>query len=71
LISNGLKYTVVGYVKISVRINENYGLYIEIKDTGIGIDEKDLENIFTKFYMIEKPNGLCKLGCGLGLTITK
>jgi signal transduction histidine kinase len=30
-----------------------------------------LENIFTKFYQIDKPQGLNKLGCGLGLTISK
>lgn len=71
LIENAIKYTPKGgrvYVKINY--NKKQGmLECEIKDTGIGISEKDSKNIFTEFYRAANAKHEDKLGTGLGLTI--
>lgn len=47
ILSNALKYTKQGSVKISAEETEN-GLQIFVKDTGIGIKREDLPRIFEK-----------------------
>lgn len=51
-----------GHIFISVR-KANHGVQIEIEDTGMGIPESDLENIFNPFYTTKEN------GTGLGLSI--
>ncbi len=65
LLSNSLKYTEKGYIKIYL---EN--LYLVIEDTGIGIKEEDLPRIFEKGYT--GYNGrLNKKSSGIGLFLCK
>ncbi len=68
-ISNALKFTRPGG-KISVELVQN-GAWAEcsVKDTGIGIEEKDLKKIFAPFERIRNP--LKATGVGLGLVISK
>lgn len=71
IISNSIKYTPNGG-KIEVfaeRILNN--IYIKVKDTGIGIPEKDLGRIFERFYRVDKARSREKGGTGLGLAISK
>ena len=44
---------------------------MNIKDTGKGIDEKDLKFIWDKYYKNEKNHQRNKMGTGLGLNICK
>lgn len=74
LITNAIKFTEEGEVKVTATLN-NAGiqsrLIISVRDTGIGISEKKKEQIFEEFSQedssIEKRFG----GSGLGLAITK
>ena len=71
LISNAIKFTssgdkVVFHVKKKHHNSTTY-LQIKIKDTGTGIHEKDLPNIFNRFYQ----NGNQKTGTGIGLALVK
>lgn len=74
LVTNAIKFTEQGEVKITAELN-NQGLQsrlvIAVKDTGIGISEKKKGQIFEEFSQedssIEKRFG----GSGLGLAITK
>lgn len=54
LISNACKFTNEGHVRISVSISEEYRDTVTVKfsieDTGIGIDDDDLSNVFSEFY---------------------
>jgi len=71
ILSNALKYTnPEGEVFINLIENKDE-VHIIIKDTGIGIDEKDLPYIFERFYRSDKSRNRKTGGVGIGLTITK
>ncbi|SJM89823.1 ATP-binding protein [Crenothrix polyspora] len=69
LLNNAIKYTDQG--KITINFNyQNGNLNISIEDTGCGIAQKDLQQIFSPFVQINAPS-LVKEGVGLGLAITR
>jgi len=69
LVDNSIKYNVPGgSVDISVR-KEADSIVTEIKDTGIGIPEKDLGRVFDRFYRVDKSRSRDTGGAGLGLSI--
>ncbi|MFN3194921.1 MAG: ATP-binding protein [Chlorobiota bacterium] len=72
LISNSIKNTSDGVISMNFELNkqdDNYiKLMIRISDTGIGIPEHKLEEIFTAFAQIDS---IEQTGTGLGLAITK
>ncbi|MFN3479033.1 MAG: sensor histidine kinase [Thermodesulfovibrionales bacterium] len=65
IISNSLKYTEQGGIVIDYG-KEGDGFYIEVIDTGIGIEEEDLDKVFRRFYSSED-----NYSFGLGLAIVK
>ena len=71
LLSNSLKYLKEnGEVLVTLK-HENESVIIEVKDTGIGISEKDLPFIFERFYRSDESRNKNTGGSGIGLTITK
>ena len=75
LISNALKFTHQGSIKISVSIEQikekDYYLKFEIKDTGIGIPKSKLKTIFESFSQADASVTRKYGGTGLGLTIVR
>ncbi len=71
LLSNAFKYTAKGAVELGCRIADDNMLHIYVKDTGIGISEKDQEIIFDRFSKVETDNTKLYSGVGLGLSISK
>eukprot|EP00347_Sterkiella_histriomuscorum_P007270 403349609 len=72
LISNSIKYTHTGYIKVRVLVNEqNSKLLIQVEDTGVGICKEDQDKLFNAYVKIKNNRNLNKDGCGLGLTICK
>ena len=75
LISNAVKFTEYGEVRISVDCrktnSEIYELKIEISDTGIGMKESDIALIYEEYVQIENKTGKKYSGTGLGLSIVK
>ena len=57
-LSNAVKYTKRGHVILKIsysRIDEeNINLRIDVKDSGIGIQKKDMENLFKNFTRLEE-----------------
>lgn len=70
LINNAIKYSQSD--KIDVILSDNKTtLEIEVKDYGIGIEEKYFERLFEKFFRIDKARSRKTGGTGLGLAIVK
>lgn len=69
LIENAIKFT-PGKGKVSVEAGVRDGmLFVAVRDTGIGIPEKDIPRIFNKYFRAENVSGF--KGTGLGLTISR
>jgi signal transduction histidine kinase/CheY-like chemotaxis protein len=74
LIGNALKFTVKGgvVIKANSEIDENQlKFHAEVNDTGVGIPEDELEDIFGRFVQVENENTKRHKGSGLGLYITR
>jgi PAS domain S-box-containing protein len=72
-LDNAVKYTPAkGEVKICLNlINKNKEIEFSIKDSGIGIPDRDKKRLFTKFFRSENAVRMETDGSGLGLFITK
>ena len=71
LLDNALKYTGEGdAVRLSVA-SQGSEAVVTVKDTGIGIDEGDLERVFDRFYRADTARSRETGGSGLGLPIAK
>ncbi|MCC6597571.1 MAG: response regulator [Alphaproteobacteria bacterium] len=81
LLSNAIKFTAQGHVTIHLRSTlsekgksqgaNTHEIYCAIEDTGIGIAEDSLKNLFTPFKQAEKSTARKYGGTGLGLAISR
>jgi len=75
LLSNAVKFTDSGTVKLTATIidktDNRLTVYVEIKDTGIGMTDEQIKDIFVPFKQAESETTRKYGGTGLGLTITK
>ncbi|MDY0052097.1 MAG: ATP-binding protein, partial [Aliarcobacter sp.] len=75
LVGNAVKFTNSGYIEIKTNLVEksNNKLILEcsVKDSGIGMDEKEQEKLFKSFSQVDSSTTRVYGGSGLGLTITK
>lgn len=71
LVENGVKYNVDdGWVRISLDADHKY-FYVTVADSGMGIPEESLDQVFERFYRADKSHSKEIGGTGLGLAITK
>lgn len=73
LIENGIKYNKndgEGWVHVSLNADHQY-MYLKVEDSGMGIPEDSLEQIFERFYRVDKSHSREIGGTGLGLAITR
>jgi signal transduction histidine kinase/CheY-like chemotaxis protein len=71
-ISNALKYTERGEVRVTARLTGTGDrMEFSVADTGIGIPEGDLGRVFDEFVQIENPMQQRVKGTGLGLPLSK
>lgn len=75
LVSNALKFTEQGSIALSTSLQrsteDEYTLRIEVKDTGIGIEDSDRDLVFKPFSQIDVSLTRQYSGMGLGLAITQ
>ncbi len=72
LISNGFKYTREGGVYVRIySVPREYGinLLLEVRDTGIGMSEYEIEHIYDKFYQSDSSKTRSVGGLGIGIPI--
>lgn len=75
LLNNAVKYTNEGSVEFKLDMGEvkdnTVSLEITVKDTGVGIKEEDLDNLFESFRRVDEQNNRNIEGTGLGLSIAQ
>lgn len=71
LISNALKFTERGEVRVSVSLGDNGTVSFSVADTGIGIKEEDQERIFQEWTQVEGKLQKVAKGTGLGLPLSR
>jgi len=71
LIENAIKYNREnGWVKVSINVDSKY-FYVTIADSGVGIPEDSIDDVFERFYRVDKSHSREIGGTGLGLAITR
>jgi two-component system, OmpR family, sensor histidine kinase BaeS len=71
LLSNAARYTPAGG-RIEVGVRRDIGqAVIEVADTGMGIAEKDLPLVFSRFWRADEARATTSGGLGIGLAVTK
>jgi len=70
LVGNAIKFTDAGKVEIEVRTDDGSFL-VAVSDTGVGIAEADLEDIFEEFHQADGSDTRNRGGTGLGLAISR
>ena len=71
LIENAVKYNYDnGWVRVSLNADHKF-FYIKVADSGVGIPEDEQDNVFERFYRVDKARSRETGGTGLGLSITR
>jgi signal transduction histidine kinase/CheY-like chemotaxis protein len=72
LVSNALKFTESGEVRVSARAHDDgRTIHLEVADTGIGIAPEDQDRIFQEFGQVDSPVQRRVKGTGLGLALSR
>lgn len=74
LVSNAIKFTEDGQVCIDLALDDKSGtpvLELQVRDTGIGIHEDDLQRLFNPFVQANPHSEGARAGTGLGLAISQ
>lgn len=70
LLSNGIKFTEKGEVRVGCLVNNGI-LEVRIADTGVGISADNIEEVFEPFWQAEQTATRKTGGTGLGLSVTR
>ena len=71
LLDNAIRYTPAGG-SVTVTLHaEGADAVLEVKDTGVGIPQKDLPRIFERFFRVDQAHSSDTGGTGLGLAIVR
>lgn len=73
LLSNALKFTREGRISVRIRRSKSHtnGTVISVQDTGSGMDQQTLQQLFTRFFQADNTKRRRVGGTGLGLEISR
>lgn len=75
LLTNAVKYTEKGTVKLTMRVadirDNKCTIHVSVKDTGIGIKEEELDKLFDSFQRLDERRNRNIEGTGLGMAIVQ
>lgn len=70
LLSNAIKFTQEGHVELELYNNANT-IFVSVKDSGIGISNEEMKQLFNDFTQVENVMQKQHKGTGLGLSLSK
>lgn len=71
LIENAIKYNYdEGWVRVTLNADHKF-FYVTVQDSGVGIPEDVQDNVFERFYRVDKARSRDTGGTGLGLSLTR
>ena len=70
LVSNAFKYTLAGEIRVGLHADAGMAT-LTVSDTGTGIPEHELPNIFNRFHRVEGARGRTQEGTGIGLALVQ
>jgi signal transduction histidine kinase/CheY-like chemotaxis protein/HPt (histidine-containing phosphotransfer) domain-containing protein len=72
LVHNAIKFTQKGFVSLDIMLDTKHEqqILLKVKDSGIGMDEQQVKNIFDMFYQADQKDTRAYQGTGLGLSVT-
>jgi signal transduction histidine kinase len=71
LLDNAFKFTEKGKIELGYSVKDNGNIVFFVKDSGIGIDEKNQKEIYNYFSKASDPTSKVRSGLGLGLSIVQ
>ncbi len=71
LVDNAVKYTNSGEIHLSYEMLGTDAIRFKISDTGIGISQEEMDNIFIRFYRVKNSINEMTSGSGIGLSIAQ
>jgi signal transduction histidine kinase/CheY-like chemotaxis protein len=71
LVSNALKFTERGEVRVRIAATDDGQVVLSVSDTGIGIPAEQIDGIFEEFSQLDNPLQSRSKGTGLGLPISR
>lgn len=71
LIENAIKYNYDnGWIRVTLNADHKF-FYVKVQDSGVGIPEDVQDNVFERFYRVDKARSRETGGTGLGLALTR
>ncbi len=70
LLSNAFKFTFEGSIRVSLR-EDSDAVQLEVRDTGVGIPERELPRLFERFHRIHGARSRTHEGSGIGLALVR
>ncbi|SDL96196.1 SpoIIE family protein phosphatase [Nonomuraea jiangxiensis] len=70
LLSNALKFTFDGSVRVSVRPDDAHAV-VTVEDTGVGVPAEEVSRLFERFHRVESARSRSNEGSGIGLALVK
>jgi signal transduction histidine kinase len=70
-LSNAVKFTERGEIRLSLRVSDDDYVTFEVSDTGMGIEPDDQQKIFEDFVQLDNPKQKHVKGTGLGLSLSR
>jgi signal transduction histidine kinase/CheY-like chemotaxis protein len=68
LLSNAYKFTKTGSIEVRLRVSNNMA-FLEVEDTGIGIEADALDRVFERFHQVPSAQARTGPGAGIGLAL--
>ena len=71
LLSNAFKFTFEGEITVSLRVDSDRSVVLEVRDTGVGIPNDELSRVFERYHRVQGQQSRTYEGTGIGLALVQ